>query len=147
MLIYSPSGCVRCRWLFFFSGTIKKKPLSLVIDTLHVSGCLFLRVKKTYRQDQINSHGSWQYTEVLWSKTICLCKEMKIIYIITTFNPLPGQTVLSTLTTVCSTNFLSHNNVSVGTYSNISWCCLLTMECEDSWADLHQRYQYVKLTM
>ncbi len=123
------------------------KPSSFVIDILHVSGCPFLRVKNRYRQDQINFHGSWQYIKVLWSITVRLCKEMKIIYINTTFNPLPGQTVLSTLTTVCSTNFLSHDNVSMGTNSNINWCCLLTMEREDSCADHHQRYQCVKGTM
>lgn len=35
--------------------------------------------KNIYRQNRINTHNSWQYTEVLRSKTIGLCKKPNII--------------------------------------------------------------------
>ncbi len=37
----------------------------------------------------MNTRGSWQYFEVLWSKTIGLCKKLNIIYNIITCNPEP----------------------------------------------------------
>ncbi len=45
--------------------------------------------KKVARQDKINTHGSWQYIEVLWSKTIGLCKKLNIIHNIIACNPEP----------------------------------------------------------
>ncbi len=60
-----------------------------------------------------------------------LCNKMNIIYNITIFKPQPWQTVLSAFTTLWSMNFLSHNNVSTGTNSHVSWWCyLFTMESE-----------------
>ncbi len=69
LLIYSPSGHPIYRWLFFFSTTVKK------ITAIH-----FESQKSKYRQDTINTRGSWRYMEVLWSETIGLCKNLKIIY-------------------------------------------------------------------
>ncbi len=42
--------------------------------------------KSTYRQDEINTCGSWRYIEVLWSETIRLWKKLHIIYNIITCN-------------------------------------------------------------
>ncbi len=40
----------------------------------------------------MNTRGSWQYIEVLWSETIGLCKKLNIIYNIITCNPEPRAT-------------------------------------------------------
>ncbi len=44
------------------------KPWFLVIHKMQASGCM------------INTCGSWRYIQVLWSKTIGLCKKLNIIY-------------------------------------------------------------------
>ncbi len=40
-------------------------------------------------QHKINTLGSWQYIEVLWSEKIGLCKKLNVIYYIITCNPEP----------------------------------------------------------
>ncbi len=45
--------------------------------------------KSIYKQHNITTSGSWWYTEVLWSETICHCKKISFIYNVITCNPEP----------------------------------------------------------
>ncbi len=75
----------------FFSGTVKK-----ILSWNHgpwwfinASHCYHFKSQKSTMQHEINTHSCSWYIEVLWSKTISLCKKLNIIYNTITCNPEP----------------------------------------------------------